>query len=124
MNVDAREALLARYKWQRIVAPRSWRPREIGEQLVGFYGGKTTRRGTYGSYEAAIVHVPGEGAYLVSGVVVINLLDTALVAEGSPIRIVWGGSKPLSGERTCKQFELYVAEGEPLAATDLPIVEG
>jgi hypothetical protein len=121
---STREAILTRFKWQQVVAPRAWHPRLPGEELVGYYGGKTIRNGAYGQYDVAIVHVPGDGAYTVSGVNIINLIDAALITDGHPIRIVWQGNRLLQNGKTIKQFDVFVADGDPIPAPDLPTVTG
>jgi len=69
--------LRGRYEWKKIEAPKMWRPRMIGEELVGFYGGKTTRNGQWGQYEVVLVHVPGRGSFMLSGVRIIQLADAS-----------------------------------------------
>lgn len=116
--------LLARFEWKKVRAPQTWRPKEDGEELVGFYGGKTLKNGKFGQYEVVIVHVPTRGSYLVSGTSIIQLIDGACVRPGHPICIVWGGVKALTGDRTMKQFELRIAEGDPLEEELLPQLAG
>jgi len=122
-SVDLRE----RYQWKRVEAPRAWRPRMLGEELVGFYGGKTVRNGQFGQYEVVIVHVPARGTFTVSGARIVQLLDASGIEPRWPVRVVWRGRVPLEptadGEvREMKQFEVFVAEGDPVAAEDMPLV--
>jgi len=49
------EDLRERYGWKKVVAPKAWRPEATGEELIGFYGGKTTRTGAYGQYDVVLV---------------------------------------------------------------------
>jgi len=119
--------LSARYEWRRVDAPKTWRPRMIGEELVGFFGGKTTRKGQWGQYDVVLVHVPSRGSFMVSGTRVNQLVDAADIQTGWPVRIVWRGAVALpptaDGEpRSMKQYEVFVAEGDPVAPEDLPHV--
>jgi hypothetical protein len=56
-----------RYQWKKIEAPKTWRPKINGEELTGFYGGKTVRKGQFGQYDIVIVHVPRRGSFTISG---------------------------------------------------------
>jgi len=122
-GVSTAEALLERYEWRRVEIPRTWYPKEVGAQLVGFYGGRTTRSGSHGQYDVIIVHVPGHGAYVVSGVKVLQLVDASMADVGDPICVVYKGEKKLAEDRKMKLFDLFVAEGEPIDASMLPRVE-
>lgn len=117
--------LRSRYQWKQVEAPKTWRPKMLGEELVGFFGGKTTRNGSFGQYEVVLVHVPVRGSFMVSGVRIIQLIDASGIETGWPVRIVWRGRMALpataDGEvREMKNYEVFVAEGDPVAAGDLP----
>lgn len=122
--------LKSRYQWKKIERPRAWRPKTVGEELVGYYGGKTARTGQFGQYEVVLVHVPTVGSFLISGVEVIQGFDSAAINVGWPVRVVWQGlqeldkdkedGKPEAGKRTMKRFDVFVAEGEPVPAEFLP----
>lgn len=112
--------LREQYKWKKVQAPKTWNPRRYGEELVGYYGGKTTRVGPFGSYEVVIVHVPIDGPYLVSGTQVVQAADAALLTHGSPVRLIFRGRKDISGGRTMKQIEMYVPTGESIPVDELP----
>jgi len=115
----------ARYEWKKVEAPRTWRPRANGEELAGFYGGKTSRNGEYGSYDLVIVHVPARGSYLISGTRAIQLFDAANLTIGWPVRVVWRGKIAIpDSDKTMKNFDVYVAEGDPCSPEDLPLVSG
>lgn len=107
-------------KWRRINAPVSWHPAE-GEELIGYYGGRTTRNGAFGQYDVVLVLVPFKGAFMISGSRLMQLVDAAMLARGDAMRVVYGGKKQLDEGREMKQFELYVGETE--AADDLPVDE-
>lgn len=117
------DVLLARYKWKKVEIPKPWTPSETGSKLTGFYGGKTSRQGSFGQYDVVIVHVPLGGARTVSGIQVLQLVDAAMIDVGDPICVVYNGDKQLAGDRHMKQFEVFVAEGEPIEASMLPSVE-
>lgn len=112
--------LKAQYKWKKVETPRMWRPKTSNEELVGYYGGKTTRVGAFGSYEVVIVHVPADGAYLVSGTQVVQSADAALLVTGQPIRLVFHGRKNIGSGREMKLITMYVAEGERVPPAELP----
>lgn len=101
-------------KWRKVKGPRAWRPKEVGEELVGYYSGRTLRDGKFGQYELVMVHVPRQGQFMVSGIKVIQLIDSARVHHNDLIRIVWGGYKELGDDKKMKVFEVYVEarEGE------------
>jgi hypothetical protein len=112
------------FKWRKAEPPRTWSPTEQGEELVGFYWGRTLRRGRYGPYEVAMLAVPGQGVWVVSGIKVIQLIDSSLVEVGQPLRIVFGGVQKLKdGKKTMKLFECFVTDGERVSVETLPEVE-
>lgn len=116
--------LLERFFWKKVRAPVTWRPKDVGEVLVGFYGGKTLKNGKFGQYEVVIVHVPSRGSFMVSGTTIIQLVDGSCVRPGHPVCITWLGEKKLEDDRTLKQFELQVAEGDPLEEDIIPQLAG
>ncbi len=99
-----------RYTWCAVKAPKPWYPKLPGEELVGFYGGRTLATGQFGQHEIVLIFVPGQGAFTITGAVLIRLIDAAMAAVGDPIRIVWGGKQDIGEGRTMKNFELYTAE--------------
>ena len=115
---------MERYKWREVTAPRTWRPEEIGEELVGYYGGRTLREGQYGQYEVIIVHAPGDGAYMLTGVRVVQLMDASMASVGDPVRIIWGGLKETGAGHHMKLYSVMVAEGEAIEADYLPEIKG
>jgi len=127
-EVDAGKTILERYRWKEVHAPKTWYPKIPGTELVGFYGGRTTRNGSFGQYDVVLVHVPMRGSYMVSGTNLMQLVDAAMIDVGHPVRIVWDGHKSLGAdaatgkEKTMKLFKLSIAEGDPLDAVDLPRV--
>ena len=116
------KALADRYQWKKIKAPTTWQPRAIGAELVGFYGGRTMRKGIYGQYDVILVHVPKKRSYMVSGVRIIQLVDSAMLEPGDAIRIVFQGYKELSDDKRMRKFDLYVPEER--AAQDIPVTHG
>lgn len=121
--------LRARYEWKRIEAPKTWRPKHNGEELVGYYAGKSVRNGQFGQYEIVMVTVPRRGVFMISGTRIVQLADASGVQYGWPVRVVWQGLADLPplavGERarTMKQFEFFVAEGDPVSPEDMPLVK-
>jgi hypothetical protein len=122
-------SLLERYDWKKVVTPKMWHPKKADEELVGFFGGKSVRNGRYGQYEVVIIHIPRRGSLMISGVRIVNLVDASGIDTGWPIRIVWLGEKEIApGEdgkpRRMKDFDVYIAEGDPISADNLPAIRG
>lgn len=122
---EATPKLQDKYEWKKVEAPRRWNPHNPGDELCGFYGGKTLRTGSYGQYEVVLVHVPNKGTFMVSGVRIVQLVDASGVEVGWPVRIIWGGTVALSDapDRRMKTFQFFVAEGEPVAPERLPKIK-
>jgi hypothetical protein len=123
----ASSSVRERYHWKEVHAPKTWYPKMPGAELVGFYGGRTTRTGYHGQYDVILVHVPAGGSYMVSGSKLMQLVDAAMLDIGHPIRVVWEGHQNVgttaSGEeKRMKLFRVLVAEGDPIDAADLPRV--
>lgn len=116
-----------RYSWKKVEAPKTWCPKHNGEELAGFYGGRTTRTGRFGQYEVLLVHVPGRGSFMISGVRIIQLADASCAEPGDPVRVIYLGLNMIEsadGEaRNMKLFDLYVSDGERLAPEDMPQVK-
>lgn len=120
----SQEKILERYGWRKVQAPQPWRPRNVGDELIGFYGGRTLRTGSFGQYEVALVHVPHGGSFTVTGSALIRLLDAAGCGKGHPVRIVWQGTRKTQNNHDEKQFDLLVADLEAITDPDaLPEIE-
>jgi len=111
-------AKLKDMKWRKVSAPKPWNPKENGAELIGYYAGRTKRDGKFGQYEVMTVIVPYKGMLLVSGTVLIQLADAAMLSRGDAVRIVFVERKQLDDERQMKVFELYVGEAEALSDAD------
>lgn len=122
MSKTRKQAFAERFGWRKVEAPKPWRPGDLGEELFGYYGGRTIRNGQFGQYEVIIVHVPYKGAFMVSGVKIIQLIDTAMITRGHPIRITWKGLVDVGtdGKRPMKDFELLVADEPAIDEEELP----
>lgn len=94
--------------WVQVDIPRPWRPKYTGEELVGFYGGRTIRHGMYGEYTVILIHIPKLGAVTLSGTDIVQRVDAAMLEEGEPVRIVWCGYKELGDEKRKKIYDLWV----------------
>ena len=112
--------LKSRYRWQEVSAPKIWKPKEVGAELVGFFGGTTMREGHFGQYHVAMIHVPLDGTYMVSGTQIIQKLDAGCIPQGHPVIITWQGYKELSGDRKMKLFDVLVAQGEAVPVEAFP----
>jgi hypothetical protein len=120
IDVTTSAAKLKTMKWREISAPKAWNPKENGEELIGYYAGRTKRDGKFGQYEVVTVLVPYKGAFMVSGTVLIQLADAAMLTRGDAVRIVFVERKQLDEERTMKVFKLFVGEQESLAEAEMP----
>jgi len=116
------DEIRTRFKWRSVEAPRPWVPKEVGEELIGYYGGRTIRQGAYGQYDVILLHVPLEGCYMLTGTRLIQLMDASGASVGSPIRVIWGGTVETAQGHKMKQFTVMVAAGEVLAEEVLPAV--
>lgn len=114
--------LVEKYGWRKVEAPQAWRPQDLGDELIGYYGGRTVRQGQYGQYEVVLIHVPYKGAFTITGSQLIRLIDAACITVTHPIRVQWLGSRPTVNGKTEKQFSLMVADLEHVSESDLPEV--
>lgn len=112
---DARvqTAFLQKFTWRKVTGPKPWKPKE-GDELAGFYGGKTVKNGKFGQYAAVFVRVPGRGIFMVTGTRIIQLIDAAMVEIGAPIHITYGGKKDIGDDKKMNLFDLQVAETNPI----------
>lgn len=110
---------LKNVKWRKVSAPKPWNPKEGGAELIGYYTGRSKRDGIHGQYEVLTVAVPYKGVFLVSGTILIQLADAAMLSRGDAVRIVFVERKQLDDERQMKMFELYVGETDALADSEL-----
>lgn len=118
--MSSNAAKLKDMKWRKISAPKPWNPKESGAELIGYYAGRTKRDGVHGQYEVVTVLVPYKGAFMVSGTMLIQLADSAMLSRGDAVRIVFVERKQLDDDRHMKVFELYVGEGEALSEAEMP----
>jgi hypothetical protein len=115
---------LKNVKWRKIHAPTTWRPSDTGEELIGFYAGRTKRDGTFGQYDVVIIAVPYKGTFMISGTKLIQLFDSAMLTRGEAVRVRFLGRQDISTpdeKREMKLFELFV--GELPIEMDLPVEE-
>ena len=95
--------------WKEVKGPKTWRP-TAGESIVGFFAGNSLRNGAHGQYEVIQVQVPGQGMLLVSGTVVVQKTNAALLELGNAVKVVYNGVKELANGHTMKLFDVFVAE--------------
>jgi hypothetical protein len=101
-------------RWRKLQQPQFWRPSNAGEELAGYYLGRTLKDGAHGQYYVVLVAVPGEDGttpYMASGSALIRAIDGGQVEVGSFIKIEFHGWKALSGDRMMKLFDVFVGEG-------------
>lgn len=105
--------------WREVQAPTTWRPKK-GDELIGYYAGQTKKNGKFGEYSVVTLLVPYKGAMMISGSMVVQLADSALLSVGDPIRICFLGKKDIGEDRQMKVFKLFVGEGDALAEDEIP----
>lgn len=98
-------------QWRKIKRPKTWRPKP-GDELIGYYCGRTVRDGQWGQYEVVTVVVPDKGTFMVSGTQIIQLADVAMLKYGAVVRIRFLGMKKVGEDHQMKEFELYVSDAE------------
>ena len=64
-----------RYQWKRVEAPKRWYPKEVGQELVGFYSGKTVRNGTFGQYEVVLISFPPPASFFFPAFQILKFFD-------------------------------------------------
>ncbi len=109
------------FNWIKVKRPKSWRP-QAGEELIGYYVGRTVRDGQWGQYEVITVVTPERGTFMVSGTQIVQLCDVALLKYGAAVRIKFLGIKPIGNGHEMKEFELYISDSE-LTAEDVITVK-
>lgn len=92
-------------KWIPVSMPVAWRP-VANQELIGYYGGSDTRKGSSGDYEIHIVHTE-TNTYYVSGTMVCNLFNASDVGQGELVRVVFLGNRDLKNGHFYKEFQLY-----------------
>jgi hypothetical protein len=102
--------------WRKLKRPKTWKPENSGEELVGYYLGQTIKDGRWGQYNVVMVAVPNTDGptttpYMASGSALIRAIDGGSVEVGMLVRIVYEGLKALDDDREMKLFEVYVGEG-------------
>ena len=95
--------------WQKVEKPIIWRPEE-GETIEGFYGGLREKVGMYGTFQSLVL-LTKNGLVLISGQVIINLVENAgVLTPKTQLRVAFLGLKE-GNEHEYKDFELYVKRG-------------
>jgi hypothetical protein len=109
-NRRARENLVAEGKrWKRVEAAKPWRPNP-GDSITGVYLGISTSDGRFGPYKRITVRTEKDGAFTVSGTVLISLVEGAGLELGQTIKIVFGGYKTTDTFRTPSGWEMALIE--------------
>lgn len=104
------QAMLQALRWRKVTAPKMWQPAEVGEELTGYYGGRSVRSGSYGEYTVILMHVPERGTLMLSGFEIVQLVDAAQITHGHPVRVRWNGFVELASGHKKKSYELFVAD--------------
>ena len=115
MSSEALKVVPEPIRWRKLQAPSPWKPENAGEELVGYFLGKTILDGRYSQYQVVVVAAVNEDGTTTprtaSGSALIRALDAGMVEVGHLIRIVYGGRKELDGDRSMKLFEVFAGEG-------------
>jgi hypothetical protein len=102
------DLVAAGVRWRKVEKAQTWRSGE-GEILQGKFVRTRQRTGQYGTYSVHTIRMD-EGAFAVSGSVLDSLIGDVGVMPGDLVRVVYTGLKRSgSGDRTYKDFELYLA---------------
>jgi hypothetical protein len=98
--------------WKKLERPKTWKPTEAGEEIAGYYMGRTLKDGKFGQYTVILVMVPGSDgtsqAYSVTGTALISALDGSQVQQGAMLRVVFEGMKELGDGKNMKNFDVFV----------------
>lgn len=115
------ERFRQRFEWVKVRAPQPWQP-AAGEELGGYYCGRTIRTGSFGQYEVVLIAVPRVGMFTASGSELIRLIDSALLTRGHPVRILFKGleQSKTNAARTVRHFELLISAGNPIPEHEIP----
>lgn len=106
--------------WAKVTAPRPWHP-AVGDELVGYYAGRTMRDGKFGQYEVVMVAVPGAGVVTVSGVKALSAIDASGVQLRTPVKFVFNGKRDVAGrEHQMNDIDVYVDAAFLEPITELP----
>lgn len=102
--------------WRKLKSPTPWRPSLPGEELAGYYLGKSVRQGAFGEYTVVLIGVLDEAGTvgtpkMVSGAAIVNAVDGSNIQIGALLRIVYGGLVEISNDRKMKAFEVFLGEG-------------
>lgn len=97
-------------RWRKVEAPKTWRPAEGGDELIGIYVGSTEIvGGQFGDYVARFIRDDNGETWRISGARVEQLFVG--VQNGARVKLIYNGSKPFQttdGEvRTMKDFDLF-----------------
>jgi hypothetical protein len=98
--------------WAKVQAARPWRPRSVGDVLIGEFIGHSVRAGATGSYGVATLRTE-VGTLTISGVVIRSLVEAADVPKGATVRVVYNGEQTGPAGRTWRDFDLFVAVEMP-----------
>lgn len=97
--------------WTKVQAARPWKPRAVGDVLIGEFIGHSVRVGATGSYGVVTLRTE-VGTLTVSGVVIRSLFEAADVPKDALVRVVFNGEQTGPAGRTWRDFDLFVATDE------------
>lgn len=95
-------------RWRRITTPHAWVGVQDGDEIVGRYGGISTRHGMYGAYEVVLV-TNEQGTFSISGVHLAALVHAAgTLTPEDHVRVIYRGHRETANGHSMKAYELYV----------------
>lgn len=97
--------------WAKVQAAKPWKPRGVGDVLIGEFVGHSIRQGATGSYGVATLRTE-VGTVTISGVVIRSLVEAANIPAGATVRVVYNGEQTGPAGRTWRDFDLFVAVDE------------
>lgn len=106
--------------WTKVTAPRPWRPTKPGDELIGYYAGRTSRDGVFGQYDVAMVAVPGVGVVTVSGTKPLSAIEASGVQLRTPVKFVFNGMVDVGREHKMKDIDVFVDAAFLEPITELP----
>ena len=108
---EAEKMIAAGRVWTKVQAAKPWRPREIGDAMIGEFVARSERVTPTGSYSVITLRTE-QGALTVSGVVVSALFDAADPVQDQTVRIVYKGEQTSIAGRVWRDFDLFIATDE------------
>jgi len=98
--------------WVKVRAPRPWKPKQLGDVLVGQLLARTTKVVKDESSYGVVVLQTEQGPLTIAGVVISSLFDASGAPIGATVRVVYRGEHVSLAGRKYRDFDLYLAQDE------------